>query len=211
MAVATYSLIDVDEAKIWLDSPQGGKRDDLLENIIDYCSVEIEAFLERQIITRGALTEFHTFREYETDLWTHECPVISVTSVHEDHSREYGANELLTVNTDYILRAPQKVTRTWGATGGERNWQRGLEAVKIIYAAGYATRAAVPGAIKKVVSDYVASVYRQVTKHLEDTSTLSDVTGSIARFGNALLTSGLKSALSVYARHELSRTYSRSA
>ncbi|KKK70114.1 hypothetical protein LCGC14_2927220, partial [marine sediment metagenome] len=88
MALSDYALVSVAEFKDH-SSIQGSGKDATLENIINRVSDEIEVFLDRQIVTRGALTEYHTFRNsvglvYNLELRTLEWPIISVATVHED-------------------------------------------------------------------------------------------------------------------------------
>lgn len=207
MAVSTYALIDVAGAKVWLDGLTGASKDTLFETIIDQSSALIEEYLGREIITRGNLTDYHTFDSSSHDLFTYQWPIITVTTVHEDSNREYGADELLTENTDYLVVKPKgKIIRTVSATSGRQNWLRGFKAVKVVYSAGYADRDAVPLVIKDVCSRHVASVFRQITRKTEELARVSDDMGSFARFGPALLTSGMKQDLHPFKRIEFSRT-----
>jgi hypothetical protein len=142
MPLSTFALVSLQELKDHLGSG-GAAKDSVLETVINRVSDEIEDYLERQIVTRGTLTEFHTFTAagvafYSADLRTLEYPIASVTTVHEDSGvpRTYGAGALLVADTDYQVVKPSGVIRRISGLGQPMNWATGLRAVKLTYAAG---------------------------------------------------------------------------
>ena len=68
---------------------------ELAQHLLLAGTEEIEAILNRKLVSRGTITEFHTFRKWSSKLYLNQFPVIDVASVHEDESRVYGAESLL--------------------------------------------------------------------------------------------------------------------
>jgi hypothetical protein len=193
-----YALADEPELERWLGEDLTTP---LAESILNQSSALIENYLGRHIITRGSITEYHTFHLADSDLYTRQWPLISVASVHEDLNREYSADDLLTVNSDYIVVLPPgKLQRIISSTGGEQSWLLGFRAIKVIYQAGYADRDAVPEAIKDVVLRHAVLVAKDITRKNQDLSQVTDVTGNFVRFGPTMLTSGMKADLTYYRR-----------
>ena len=186
---SSYWLVSFEEVERWVDDGDLSGKRDVVEKIIDQSSALIESQIHRKFVTRGSLTEYHTFTDSDYELFTLEWPIISVTSIHEDISREYNSDDLLTENTDYIVNKPKgKIIRTWSATEGERAWQIGFRAIKIVYSAGYANTDAVESDIKDVCLRHVGMVWREITRKLGNVESVSDAMGSFARYGPAALT-----------------------
>jgi hypothetical protein len=194
-----YALADESDLEDWLGE---GLSTPLAESILNQSSALIENYLGRHIITRGSITEYHSFHAADSDLYTRQWPLISVASVHEDLNREYNADDLLTVNTDYIVVGPPgKLQRIISSTGGEQSWLLGFRAIKVIYQAGYADRDAVPEAIKDVALRHAVSVAKDITRKNQDLSEVTDAMGRFVRFGPTMLTSGMKADLAHYRRY----------
>src|SRR5512139_167388 len=122
--------------------------DSSLESALNTASLVVENYLNRTIVTRGSITEYHTFDRSTSDLYLLDWPSITVTNVWEDSTRAYATP--LVANTDYIVSQPSgRITRIAGANGGLQNWLRGFRAVKVAYTAGYAV-ADVPADMKDV-------------------------------------------------------------
>jgi hypothetical protein len=195
----TYALADEGDLELKLGEKLSTER---AESILNRSSALVENFLGRHIITRGALTEYHSFHDGDSDLYTRQWPIISVTSVHEDLNREYAAGDLLTVNTDYIIvTAAGKLQRIVSSTGGERSWLLGFRAIKVIYEGGYADRDNVPEAISDVVLRHAVTIAKDVIRGNQDLSEATDAMGRFVRFGPPILTSGMKADLAHYRRY----------
>ena len=209
MPLSDYALIDEGEEKRWLDVTDTGK-DELIRVLIEDCSDIIESWLDRQIVTRGALTEYHTFEDSEAELFTLDYPIISVTSVHEDTNRTYGATALLTVTTQYIVSKPVgKIIRVYSASSGRTAWLTGFRAVKVIYTAGYADTDSVPRELKDVCKRLVALKFREVERGQQGLSGQADDVGNYTRFGPPELTKGMQAQLRPFKRNEYSWTGER--
>lgn len=196
--LSAYALADENDLELWLGENLGTPR---AEAILNQSSALVENYLGRHIITRGSITEYHSFHADDSDLYTRQWPIISVASVHEDLNREYNAADLLTVNTDYILVSPLgKLQRIISSTGGEQSWLNGFRAIKVVYQAGYADRDAVPEAIKDVALRHAVEVAKDIIRKNQGLSEVADQTGRFVRFGPTILTSGMKADLAFYRR-----------
>lgn len=196
MSLSTYALVSLTELKDHL-SVGGAGKDVALEDIINRVSDEIEQYLDRQIVTRGSLTEYHTFTEGACELRTLERPITAVTTVHEDTSlpRTYAATTLLVSGTDYHAVNPSGVIRRINGAGLLRSWATGYRAIKVVYAAGYASTAAVPTRIKTVALRYAALIWDEQKRGAFGVSGASDSLGNYTRFASAQLNSDLRAAL----------------
>lgn len=182
MALSTYALIDLDELKpvLSIDVVQAGL-DTLLEGIVGRASETIEKFLARQIVTRGSRTEYHTIDSTGRDtLLLAQYPIATLTSVAEGSwvAGTWTAAATLAEGTDFVKHAEVgRLVRISGA------WRTGHESVKVVYAAGYATTALVPGPIKDVCLSLCARKYSQIRRGGDfGASTISDAVGSVTRF-----------------------------
>jgi hypothetical protein len=197
--LSDFALADENDLELWLGEKLSTPR---AESILNQSSALVENYLGRHIITRGTLTEYHSFHSADSDLYVRQWPILSVSTVHEDLDREYGSGDLLTVNTDYIVVMPVgKLMRTISSTGGERSWLNGFRAVKVVYKGGYLNRDVVPNAIKDVTLRHAVSVAKDITRKNQDLSEVTDAMGRLVRFGPTILTSGMKADLAHYRRY----------
>ncbi len=201
MAISDYALVSVPEFKDH-SAIQGPGKDTTLENIINRVSDEIEQYLDRQIVTRGELTEYHGLRNsagavFASDLRTLEWPIISVTTVHEDTAwpRTYGASYLLTDATEYETVKPTGIIRRLNTSFGPTYWNTGHRAVQVILNAGYANTAAVPERIKAQALRYATLVWAETQRDQHGVSGASDSLGNWTRFSAAKLTDDMMAAL----------------
>jgi hypothetical protein len=114
----------------------------------------------------------------------------------------YDATTLLTVDEDYeIVRGQRDFIRRL-----DSYWPYGTRTVKLVYTAGYATTAAVPGTIKAQAKRYAALLWREIDRKAQGVSSMSDSMGNVARFGAARITDEMRAALMDEARVERSET-----
>lgn len=197
MPLSEYALVSVAELKEEVQI-QGAGKDLALESIINRVSDEIEAYCRgRQIVTRGASTEFHTISRPDSELLTLDWPIISVTSVHEDTvwPRTYGESFLLTPDTEYEVVKPAGLIRRLDTGFGPTSWATGHRAVRVICTAGYADTAAVPAHIKAVALRYAALIWAEMERDQHGVSGASDTLGNYTRFAPAKLTDDMKRSL----------------
>ena len=192
------ALVDTrDELKPYLgvDSDDTGL-DERLNQVNNWISAEIEAYLDRDLVSRGAITEYHSFWSDSSRLYTLQWPIRAATSIHEDVNRSYGASTLLTVDDDYIVhKAKGQITRVYSSGSGARNWQQGHRAIQVVYTAGYEDTASIPDSIKYAALRAMALVWREVQRKQQGLSSVSDDRGSLSRFFPAGLTAGIKKSL----------------
>lgn len=217
MALGAYSLISTNELKASIGgaAPSETKNDVKLENICNTVTRIIEAFLDRQIVTRGSMTSYFNYvpsgfcGESRGRLWLREYPVITVTSVHETASRTYDSTTLLVANTDYVVSPAASSTftdpvayliRTSSATDGPKDWLCGWRAIKVIYSAGYADTASVPEAIKRQAVEIGKRLW-SMDEHVGDfAQTETTPLGTVQRYPMAMLTKNMQDALQPYRR-----------
>lgn len=199
--LSPYALITLQELKDYV-GVAGLAKDPQLEVIIERVTDEIEGYLGRQIVSRAALTEYHTMQAQGSwvptpDLRTLEWPIISVTTVHEDTAtpRTYGASALLVAGTGYEVVKRGLIRRLDGGAGMPRAWAIGHRAVKVVYTAGYADTASVPQRIKSMALRYAALVWDETKRQAFGVSGASDSLGNYTRFAAAQLNDDMKAAL----------------
>ena len=204
-----YALVDTrDELKPFLGiSSDDTGEDERINQVNNMVSDQIETFLDRLVVTRGSITEYHTFLVDSPTLYASQWPLISVTSIHEDTNRTYGASTLLTVTTDYIVHlAAGKITRVHSSGGSPRAWQTGFRAVEHIFTAGYATTATVPAGLKYISLRVMALAWREVARKQQGVASVSDDLGSVTRLFPAGLTPQIKNDLFAWKRSHFSAT-----
>ena len=132
-----HAIINLTEIKaaVWDDT---GGQDDRLNLLINRLTEAAEAAMGRDLVSRGALTEYYSLDCYTPDLYLRVLPIIDITSVHESCVRTYNADSLLIVGTDFVAyNEVGKLVRTATATWGREAWEAGFEAMKVIYTGGY--------------------------------------------------------------------------
>lgn len=208
MALADDALITLEELNHALgQDADSGDYDEAKEEIINRRSSEVLAFLDRRLLT-ASYTEYHTAHKGQDELVLGEWPVTAVTTVHEDASwknvalaSRYGASALLTNDTDYIVIKPTTEPGPFGRLLRlNATWSTVRRAVKVVYTAGYATRALIPGPIKAVVIDMCAIAWREQSKKEWGLASRSDMAGNVSRFVPAILTQKQQDALFTYSR-----------
>jgi Phage gp6-like head-tail connector protein len=200
--LSPYALVSLAELKDHIGAG-GNAKDAQLEEVINRVSDELESYLEREIVSRGALTEYHTMQAdglevLTPDLRTLEWPILSVTSAHEDTTtpRSYGSGALLVAGTGYEVVKPRGlIRRLEGGAGTTRTWATGHRAVKVVYTAGYADTAAVPARIRGVALRYAAVVWDEMKRQSFGVSGAADSLGNFTRFAPAQLTNDMKAAV----------------
>ena len=201
MANTSKAIITESEARREIKLPDGGDLALIFDLLVD-SSEEIEDELDRKIVTRGTITEFHTFRRASSVLRLHEWPAISVTSVHEDSNRVYGSTTLLVEDTDYIVESSSDAAELIRISGAaETTWGAGFRAIKVIYAGGY-TQALAPRKLKRITLELLAMQYRDIAGQTQGLSNVSDGLGSFQRFGPPFVTSEMRRRLSSFKRTE---------
>lgn len=214
-ALSTYSLLSLEELKEELRVNDDGKNL-ALTVLANTVSVMIESYLGRQVVTRGALTEYHTMEATGDRLWASviallDWPIISVTSIHEDTDwpRTYGASYLLAAGTDYQTNPPTGRVYRLTSPGAKYQWATGFRAIKVVYSAGYATTAAVPQNIKAVARRLAGVMWEEYKRDWRGVSSVSDQIGNFTRFSAATLSADMKADLASERRMRVFETGER--
>lgn len=119
-------------------------------------------------------------------------PVTAITSVHDDASREYGSDDLLTEGTDFDLFDDDGllIIRTDAVNIG--HWTKAKRAQKVVMTAGYLT---INEDIKDACGLQVAHLYRS-RDHVGKTSVTA--TATTVRLRDTGLLPGVKERLAHY-------------
>lgn len=213
MALSTYALFDIAEFRDHLGGITGTKNDPRIEALANQATEVVEAYLDRQIVTRGDQTEYHSMLptgEGVSELHTLEWPIVTVTDVWEAITwpRTYSASEKLVVNTDYLISKPRGILHRI-FSGGCLWWAQGLRSIKVTYKAGYLTTADVPAIIKETALRYAALAYRENERQQQGVSSMSDAAGNVTRFGPARLTKDMQDTLTNERRSRFHETGER--
>lgn len=205
--MATTDLVDLNtELKPFLGIQQGDWREDArLTTLNDIARSLIEDYLDRHIVSRGSITEYHTVRPASAELYTRQFPLLTITSIHEDDSRAFGATSLLTVNTDYIVSAPfGRILRISGSL--PTVWLTTWRSVKIVYTAGYATTAVVDASLKHAALRTIALLWNELKREEIGYSSISDAQGNISRLVPGGLNQDVKRAIYCFRRMDQNPT-----
>jgi hypothetical protein len=219
MALPLWSLITVEELKDDIQSDlASGQINTRLERICRRVTARIEAYCNRRLIYRGSpYTEYHSMSGDSPYIYTLDYPIISVSSLHEDFNKLYGAGTLVASNL-YVIETGDELGRSRSRIAREHDWSwyAGVDVLKLVYAAGYANRSAVPDDIKDVALGYGTLLWRQIADKSWGIVQRTEVTGAITRWNDrnltgAHLTVEMKDALQPYVRESWVETGRRAA
>lgn len=208
MGLWAYALATVGAAKSALGI-KSDLQDGILEDCINQASALIEGAWGRNIVSRGSLTEFHTYdcargwRDQRNVGVLHllEWPIVSVTTVHEDNSRVFATP--LVVDTDYTVSKPAgRLIRVSGSLPIE--WATGWRAIKVVYLGGYQNTEgtitgaqAVPADVLRVFYELLGWMFKQRANNDVGLTQAQDAFGNRVFSGPAYITPGMQAALSM--------------
>lgn len=133
----------------------------------------VDQFCEQycaRVLESATVTEYHSGREGQTVLRVQRYPVTSITSLHDDIDRVYGADTLLATD-DYVLTDPKAgIVQLDGTTFNE-----GLNNIKIVYVAGY-----LPGSKERALLEQAAIELIWLARNKGDQALLGLQSRSIA-------------------------------
>ena len=205
MALWAYALSTVANAKAAFGI-NDDRRDGVIEAAINEASQLTEQAWGRHIVTRGELTEYHTYECLYRNgpsnigtLYLNEWPIVSVTNVWEDSARVYTTP--LVVNTDYLISKPAgKLMRLSGSLPIE--WQTGWRAIKVVYHGGYKNAEALPAgaenippAIMRVFFELTRWILNQRANNEVGLTQVQDSFGNRTFSGPAYITRSMQNAL----------------
>lgn len=183
---ANNALLSVDELKAFLASGATMTAEDsALQVVINRASDMIQARLGRRLIdsvtesVRDPYTEYHSPWRPTSELYLGDWPIDTVTSVHEDTNREYGAGTLLVSGTDYIVSKPAgKLIRIESATGGRCSWEMGFRTVKVVFTPLWTLAASLPDRFRDAALHLSAILWREQDQQRQGVSGQSDGMGN---------------------------------
>lgn len=165
-------------------SAGGGDQSANIQRALRTSTSFIERRLGREIVSRGALTEYHTvpFGQIHNTIRTSQYPILTVTSVHESTAspRAYDADSLLTVGTDYVfISATGEIRRL--SSSELYPWSPGYRAIKVVYTAGWA-QADVPDELRQLCLFGAAAIAKESGLQRWGVSAATDDQGNYQRF-----------------------------
>jgi hypothetical protein len=184
--LSTYSLLTYDElCRAVGQSTPGPSTGDAWESLLDVAervSLSIERYLQRDIVTRGSLTEYHTVPDADPcRLFTRQWPFITIATINEGAivAGAWTSSYLLTA-ADYVTEADNVIVRLSGSDATA--WMEGFRRVRLVYQAGYASTAVVPQHIKDVAAKLTARMWAESKRGQAGAQSISDGMGSVTRF-----------------------------
>lgn len=160
--------------------------EDTLSDCLEFASDEIERFLGRKLVTRGAITEYHTpsTAGYPELLYLTQFPVILFTSVSEGYwsAGAFVVSQALTSLTHYISDSDAGTLIRISDAGSTQPWLSGFETIRVVYTAGYATTADIPQAIRSVAVSLAARRYAAIKRGNAGAQSFTDALGTVTRF-----------------------------
>jgi hypothetical protein len=203
--LSTYSLLTYDEVcRAIGQSTPGPTSGDVWEDLLDVAertSTMIENYLERHLVTRGALTEYHTAGGSDPcRLFARQWPFITITTINEGSivAGTWTSSYLL-VAADYVTEVDNVIVRLSGSD--PTPWMEGFRRVRLVYQAGYASTAVIPQHIKDVAAKLASRVWAEKKRGQAGAQSVSDGMGSVTRFLPAELLTMERQALASERRY----------
>lgn len=185
VALAANALLDEDEFSAHIGAGTSISVDDA-RRVINRASDLIGEYLRRNLrLPSENVVEFHTLNPDTTVVHLRDWPAYSVTSVHEDTARTYGAGTLI-AETGYIVSKPHGRLARVEASGGARFWMTGFRAVRIAYKYGYAL-ADIPARYKDAAGTLAAILWHEKKRGSFGTTGMSDGQGNFSRLTSSHL------------------------
>jgi hypothetical protein len=193
---ATLALVTTSELVAYLGGQDSlDDRTGALERAINAASGLIGNYLGRRLIKPATdYVEFHTVWQGACEIRLNDWPIDTVTSVHEDVGRVYGASSLLTADVDYIVSKPLgRIIRVW-ESGGPRSWLPGFRAIRVAFMPQYPV-ADVPAVFKDACLWTAAMLMKESDRKQWGLNSLVDAAGNFTRLSGAHLPGFIKEQL----------------
>jgi len=184
--LSLYALASLEEMKrvcgvdvLAIQSPGSNFYENLYDSL-EFASDEVERFLSRHLVTRGALVEYHTAAEPTPGvLYTRQYPIIGAPTVALGYwsAGAWVLSQTLVSGTDYVVNAE---TGTITCLSGY--WSCDQDAQRVSYAAGYATTAAVPAKIRRICLGLAQRRFAEVNAGTAGVQSKTDGMGTMTRF-----------------------------
>ena len=197
-----YELVDTDSEVVpFLNNPGGSGGGLTLELLNDAARSMIENYLDRHIVSRGSITEYHSVYGATHEIFTRQWPILTVSTIHEDTARDFAAASLLTETTDYVLSKPSgRILRV--SSNVPTTWDIGWRAIKVVYTGGYASTALVDETLKYAALRLIALMWNEAKRQEIGYSSIADAQGNIQRLVPGGLSADIKKSLYSFRRME---------
>lgn len=191
VTLAATALIDEAELSTYIGSGSALNADDA-RRVINRASALVQAWLRRNLITPAAdVVEYHTvFGTREIDLL--DYPIASITSVHEDDTREYGSDTLLDAD-QFIVMKPLGRLKRCEPGSGLTSFMTGDRAIRVAYKYGW-TRAALPEHFKDFAGQIAAVLWAEKKRAAPGATSMSDSMGNFTRIDASHLPDSITAA-----------------
>lgn len=195
MDLISHALISLDELKGYVVAT-GDQANVNLTSAINGATEIIESRLDRRLVSRGSITEYHSPEVSSTTIRLSERPTHTLTSIHEsiDWPRVYTSATLLAASgtlQGYEYDAEEGVVRRI-SYGSEILWACGRRTIKVVHEAGYkgciqgwtgtSDLPAIPWDWKKLALAVAASIHMEGERKGWGISSQQDATMNLVRF-----------------------------
>lgn len=162
---ALTTLVD---AKVWLGvKPDVTTDDAVIENFIDSVSWQFNSFTHRLLKARE-ITEYPE-GDGKNKILLAQYPVNSITSIHIDSDRVYGADTLIDSDT-YTFKDVGIVTLD------QNTWSKSPKANKVVYNGGYST---LPIDMVIACKDQIKFLFFRWRGNMEGRTVETNINGSV--------------------------------
>jgi len=159
------SLITKDDLKSELEIASNDTDNDTLLEILAEAIQDLFDDLTSRTWEETTHTEYHNSDEYGDMIFLRNYPVTSITSIHDDPERDFGATDLVD-SDDYTYDADKGIVYYDG-------WfYKGKQSLKVVYKAGY-TANALPKHIKQTLVRQACHWFTQAVKRRWDVSSIT--------------------------------------
>lgn len=155
---SAVALITLAAAKVFLKMT-GSTEDALVETLINSASKLAADYCGRSFVS-AQRTEYQD-GDGQDFLLLNSYPVTAVASLHEDISRQWGSDSLISTD-DYMIEGESGTIRLWNGRGA---FLKGRGNIRIIYTAGYVSDSTVPRDLEHAVKLMVLHMYK---RHYQD-------------------------------------------
>lgn len=178
------------------------RREDEIVDALNESSSICRELAQRRLLFLGTdYIEFHNIYHREETIFLRERPINSITTVHEDDQRVYGAGDLLTEDDDFILDK-NKGTLTRVSGTDVWRWERGLRTIRVEYDGGYddvaTDKANVPEGLKRACAKLALLILREDDRVMQGVSSKTDSAGSVTRFAGRIISEDVLMLLRPY-------------
>lgn len=150
---------------------------------IEYCN---------RMLEQATVTEYHSARQGQTVLILRQPPVASITTIHDDVDRVYGADKLIAAANYVLEEGPAGIVRF-----DKTSLQKGINNLKVVYLGGFAAGSAQLKLLEQAAIELVWLARDKGDKALLGLQSKSIADGSVTTFEQDW-PAGVKAILDAY-------------